>query len=270
MMPQFIEQVDWHRPWLAPLHPIAKRVLQAQDWRTGLNVAAEMQGLRNHRGLPIRFVPQAALPPGVAYEEFISTTGGIPTRENLHDFFNALVWLRFPAIKIQLNALQAAEIARIAGNLPEVSSRNKRGAVRDGATIFDENAALFITQNSGLANALRSRQWRDVFVGHRTSFGSGWDVMLFGHALMEKLVNPFKAITAHAWILPVEQEFFLEPLENRVAIVDDVVAKQLGQGLSTSYFAPLPVIGVPDWWSGQDDGFYNDSNVFRPPRDPVR
>jgi hypothetical protein len=35
----------------------------------------------------------------------------VPTRENLHDFFNGLVWQTFPLIKRELNALQAAQIA---------------------------------------------------------------------------------------------------------------------------------------------------------------
>jgi hypothetical protein len=46
-----------------------------------------------------------------AYEEFIGATGCVPTRENLHDFFNGLVWQTFPLIKRELNALQAAQIA---------------------------------------------------------------------------------------------------------------------------------------------------------------
>ncbi len=58
-----------------------------------------------------RFVPQESLPEGTAYEEFISATGNVPTRDNLHDFFNGLVWQTFPLIKRELNALQAAQIA---------------------------------------------------------------------------------------------------------------------------------------------------------------
>jgi hypothetical protein len=51
--------------------------------------------LQNHRSLPTQFIPQEDLPEGVAYEAHISATGNVPTRENLHDFFNALVWLTF-------------------------------------------------------------------------------------------------------------------------------------------------------------------------------
>src|SRR4051794_16460024 len=103
MAAPFLKLIDWERPWLALLRPVAQPILAAPDWRFALNDAAHAAGLCNHRGLPIRFVPQADLPAGVAYEEFIGDTGCVPTRDNLHDFFNALVWLTFPGIKQQLN-----------------------------------------------------------------------------------------------------------------------------------------------------------------------
>lgn len=48
---------------------------------------------------PVQFVPQHSLPPGEAYEAFIRRTGLVPTRDNLHDLFNGLVWQRFPRAK---------------------------------------------------------------------------------------------------------------------------------------------------------------------------
>ncbi|TNF53836.1 MAG: DUF3025 domain-containing protein, partial [Burkholderiales bacterium] len=82
-----------------------------------------------------RFVPQAELPEGMAYERFIFEKGAVPTREGLHDFFNGLVWMRFPATKRLLNRWQAAEIAK--SGVGDV-----RGPVRDAITLFDENAVL--------------------------------------------------------------------------------------------------------------------------------
>ena len=60
----------------------------------------------------MRFVPQSFLPAGQAYEQFIFETGTVPTRDNLHDFFNGLCWLRFPKTKQKLNQLQAGEKVR--------------------------------------------------------------------------------------------------------------------------------------------------------------
>ncbi len=218
--------------------------------------------LRNHRNLPIQFVPQAALPPDTAYETFISNTGGVPTRDNLHDFFNALVWLTFPRIKVQLNALQALEMARVAAQ----SAIAPRGKLRDAATIFDENAVLLVTLNQTLVSALRAHEWEQAFVTRRQEFVQDCGVLLFGHALMEKLVAPYKAITGHSWIVPLEHDLATMVFEERYDVIDAVVAQQLAQGLSTADFSPVPVLGVPGWWKGQDDEFYKDVLVFRPIR----
>jgi hypothetical protein len=256
---RLFDAIDWQRPWLAPLLPAAAPILRAADWRNALNAAADAASLQNHRGLPIRFVPQSELPPGAAYEAYISASGNVPTRDNLHDFFNALVWLTFPHIKMQLNALQAAEIARSAA----VASRGK---LRDAATIFDENAALIVVRDVELIDTLRDHHWRDVFMHRRAAFGKDWQVCLFGHALMEKLVSPYKAITAHAWPIVADSAFFTLPTEEQRAWIDATAARQLADGLATSDFTPLPVLGVPGWWAGQDEAFYEDTAVFRPRR----
>src|SRR5439155_3195945 len=188
--------IDWTRPWYATVLAAAQAINAAPDWRAALDAQAAAQSLHTARGLPLRFVPQAALPDGQAYEAFIDASGSVPTRDNLHDFFNALVWLSFPRIKAQLNALQAAQIA-LAG------IGKSRGAARDAATIFDENAALIVVRAGAPAAdvvaALRAHQWQHAFVVQRAAFGREVEVWLFGHALMEKLVTPYKAITAHSW-----------------------------------------------------------------------
>lgn len=261
MTPAFLSQIDWSRPWLAPFHEVAIPLVQASDWRRALNAAAEERRLRNHCNLPIRFVPQSELPPAVAYESFISETGQVPTRENLHDFFNALIWLSFPAAKARLNDLQAAAIAAASG-----SDSSRRGGLRDAITIFDENAALLIVSDTSLADALRQHQWQHVFLERREEFGRIAEVRLFGHALMEKLVNPYKAITAHAWTMVVGKDYFTMPPYSKQNLLDQELASRLHNGFSTRMLSPLPVLGVPGWWPEQDVSFYQDAAVFRPPR----
>ncbi|QAU35770.1 DUF3025 domain-containing protein [Janthinobacterium sp. 17J80-10] len=267
MAASFLQGIDWRQPWLAPLLPAAQPILAAPDWRAALDNAAREAGLVNHRGLPIHFVPQAELPPGVAYEAFISAEGAVPTRENLHDFFNALVWLTFPTIKKQLNALQAAEIARrsaCAG--ADGSPEGTRGKLRDAATIFDENAALLLCADPDWATALRAHRWRDALLDQRGAVGRSVQIFLFGHAIMEKLVTPYKAITAHTWGVPVQPAFFTLSAPQQRAWIDEAVTRQLQGGFATGDFTPLPVLGVPGWWAGQDEAFYADAQVFRPPR----
>jgi hypothetical protein len=261
----FLAEIDWRRPWLASVRESAMRIKHAGAWRNALNTAAQEQGLRNHLGKPIQFVPQASLPQGMAYEAFISASGGVPTRDNLHDYFNALTWLTFSKIKSRLNALQAAEIARVETPM-EASGPTVRGKVRDAATLFDENAALLVVTNTRLLDGLRAHRWPEVFHQRRDEFRRECEVWLFGHALMEKLVHPYKAITAHAWPVIADASFFKLDQAGKIAWIDDTVATQLTGTLTTADFTPLPILGVPGWWEGQDSAFYADTSVFRPKR----
>ena len=60
-------------------------------------------GLSSRGECPIRFVPAHQLP-AVDYEKHIFITGEVSTREkNWHDLFNALVWSRFPSLKVAMN-----------------------------------------------------------------------------------------------------------------------------------------------------------------------
>jgi hypothetical protein len=261
--------IDWSRPWYDAVREAASRTdLSGSSVIASFCAQAEVLGLRNHQGLPLRFVPQADLPEGMAYEEFIGATGGVPTRDNLHDFFNGLVWLTFPLIKRELNALQAAQIAR-------EGVGKSRGPARDAATIFDENAALLLVrddvQGAALVDALRGHRWQEAFVERAGMFGRDAEVWLFGHALMEKLVAPYKAITAHTRVLMAPDSYFALPPSARRAWIDEHVAQQLrSAGLSNAAFTPLPVLGIPGWWPEQDAGFYADASVFRPKRRPAQ
>jgi hypothetical protein len=259
------EAIEWTRPWYDSVRPaVGLLELERLGLAGALSAAAASLALVNHAGQPIRFVPQAELPEGRAYEEFIGATGCVPTRDNLHDFFNGLVWLTFPRIKQQLNALQAAQIA-LAG------VGKSRGPARDGATIFDENCALLVVradeEGAALVVALREHAWSEALFARRGQFGGAAQVWLFGHALMEKLAAPRKAITAHTRVLEAPDAYFSWPHEEQRAWIDRHVAQALAHdGLSTAAFTPLPVLGIPGWWPDQDAAFYADATVFRPKR----
>ena len=236
--------VDWSAPWLAPYRTVGQAVA-AQSHRgiaEALNAAAPA---------PVQFVPQANLPPGMAYEQFIFERRQCPTRDNLHDFFNGLCWHHFPQTKTRLNQLQAAEI-EAAGVQP------LRGPVRDALTVLDENAAFLIAPPA-LWDALQARDWQRLFVTLRPLWAQA-ELLLFGHALLEKLVSPRKPITAHI--------YRAQAAIDSVADMDAAVAHQLDAGhLGRKPFLPLPVLGVPGWWpANTEPGFYADTQVFRPPR----
>nr|WP_315594335.1 DUF3025 domain-containing protein [uncultured Cupriavidus sp.] len=248
-----LSNVDWTRPWFRPFAASAP-IFRGDDMREALNARAG--ALRNARDLPLRFVPQTALPQGVAYESHIHATGQVPTRDNHHDAFNALIWLHFPETKRLLNRLQAEAIVRD-------GIQRVRGGLRDAATLFDENAAIFVSEDVALADALRGFGWRDLFVMQREAWGPTCAVMPFGHALLEKLVQPYRSITAHAWWIRTSPD---TPLDRLDALLADSLARAAGQGgLSGGRsFAPLPVMGIPGWCAeNESPAFYDDTSVFR-------
>jgi hypothetical protein len=222
---------DWQPPWFAPLRKIAAALPAGRPVAEALNALGTA---------PPCFVPAAALPAGEAYEAFIARSGTVPTRDNLHDLFNGLVWRHQPALKRRLNALQSAHIAAH-GIGPA------RGPLRDALTLFDEHGALWPDAPPLLAQALAAHDWNALFITHRALWRET-RFEVFGHALFEQLAAaPRKSLTAH------------------VALGDPLVWS--AEQWAAKPFLPLPVLGIPGWWPGNEDPtFYADSKVFRPPR----
>ena len=235
-------------PWLTPYRPTLLRIEACRSagvsLADSLNAAMALQPAVLLRQGALRFVPQHELPAGEAYEAFIARSACVPTRDKLHDLFNGLVWLRFPQLKRRLNELQAQQLAQ--GGVGAT-----RGAVRDALTVFDENAALWQAP-AVLVDALRQRDWRALFITHRAAWKDA-RLTLFGHALMEKLTRPRKAITAHVWLVP-------EAVDLQAHLIDTLSPERL----ASKRQLPLPVLGVPGWWpANEDPAFYDDASVFR-------
>jgi len=278
--------IDWQAPWFAPLaalgQPVSAAVVSGHSVAQALNQAAQRLGRTD-----LCFVPQSELPKGQAYEAFIHAHQRIPTRDNLHDFFNGLCWLRFGRSKRRLNQLQAQDIAR-------QGVAQQRGALRDALTVFDENAVL-LQAPDGLWQALGARDWQNLFVRQRHLWAQA-RVEVFGHALLEKLVQPYVAITGHAWrvapaptpIAPMagpnahavsapmhtnantqmQMQMQMQGAANADAELDACLCDSLKEDLlQRKAFAPLPVLGVPGWWNANEvEGFYGQTQVFRAPR----
>ncbi len=247
-MPAAWHAFDLSPPWLGPYRRQAQRVVASV--RRGATVAQALndelpvgdESIRLKAGC-LRFVDASALPSGRAYESHVALTATVPSRDNRHDLFNGLVWLRFAALKRRLNELQAAEIAaRGVGS--------QRGPLRDALTLFDENGAL-LTAPGPLVDALQRRDWQRLFgTGHDAWTDAG--LTLFGHALLDKLTAPRKPITAH--VLIVDRDA-------------DALAQFTAERLATKPFVALPVLGVPGWWEANEaPAFYADPAVFRPVR----
>lgn len=239
----------WLDPWRAAGQTVAEQVNAGQTCATALSAVAVNHSVLHGTGL--QFVPQSALPSGESYEAFIFRTRQVPTRDGLHDFFNGLCWLSFPATKTKLNHLQAAQIA--ASGIQPV-----RGPARDALTIFDENAAFFQGPDA-LWDALAAKDWHTLFITLRPLWAQA-QLVLFGHALLEKLVSPRKPITAHVYRSRVASTL--------IADIDSWMAADISADkLATKPFAHLPVLGVPGWWpENANPAFYSDATVFRAAR----
>ncbi|MBI2769737.1 MAG: DUF3025 domain-containing protein [Burkholderiales bacterium] len=243
--PHFVkpDAVDWAAPWFGPWREGGERIALASAQGVALHDA-----LNREPQPAVRFVAATELPAGMAYERFIFDTGQCPTREGLHDFFNGLAWLRFPLAKGRLNEIQAAQIAAqgIAG---------ERGPVRDAATLFDENGAL-LDAPPPVWEALLAHDWPRLFITLRPLW-KNTRLLVFGHALLEKLVSPRKGLTAHVWSAQAAIE--------SIADADRWLAAQLSpQALAAKPFTALPLLGVPGWWpENEDPAFYDDARIFR-------
>ena len=250
------DEIDWSRPWLAPLREhgeaLARRAC-AHGLVEALNSDARIDSVALDAGR-LRFVAQSQLPVDEAYEVFIARTATVPTRDNAHDFFNGLMWLAHPVLKRRLNELQAQQLA-----LGAVGGQ--RGAVRDALTLFDENAAV-LQAPVVLVEALRRRDWHTLFIAERAAWADT-RLNLFGHALMEKLIRPRKPITAHVWVIPMGHEK-AHCLGLRADAQAYLLEALTPERLATRQHLPLPVLGVPGWWSGNEaPAFYRDAAVFR-------
>jgi hypothetical protein len=251
LIPQIGEGIpllDGAAPWFAPWWPWAEPAWV--HWQQHGSVAAALNALPSQA--PVQFVPQSELPEGQAYEGFIFAQHRVPTRDNLHDFFNGCCWHRFPQTKLRLNQLQGEEIKRMGVHAT-------RGPLRDALTLFDENVALLQAPDE-LWQALEGRDWRHLFVTLRPLWQEvRW--VVFGHALLEKLVQPYKAITAHVYRVAPD----VAPGDR--ALDAWLAATLTPEHLATKPYQPLPVMGIPGWsHANEDPSYYADREVFRPRR----
>jgi hypothetical protein len=244
MLPEDI----WGQPWFGPWQETGKHIHKA--WQQQPETLHACLAAKQSDFVA---VPQTILPSDEAYEAFIYKTHTVPTRNNAHDFFNGLCWLRFPHTKQQLNRLQAQAIQK-------EGVTAQRGALRDALTLFDENAALLCAPEV-LWHAMYAQDWQALFVTHRESWKDA-HLTLFGHALLEKLLKPYKGITAHVLCVPVPEEI--------QAAGDGALDTWLSQQIHANEmqlkpFLPLPLLGVPGWWAPNEEvDFYQDPKVFRP------
>jgi len=266
------EPPRWNRdalaasPFFASLAPALEALPRDRfPTRDDLDALAARRQIRSGGGAPIRFVAPAA---STSFEDFcevrIFRDGEVATRaDNWHDLFNALVWVMFPRTKALLNAHHYREMLARRGE-------RLRGTARDVLTLFDEGGVIVACADASLAELLVGFRWKELFWQRRADVERAMRFRVFGHAIHEKAVAPFRGITAKALIVPVAPEALELPLERELAMLDERAAAHFANPdalATTRSLPPLPVLGIPGWTSENGDpAYYDDADHFRPGR----
>ncbi len=250
-------------PWLARLDHSVFPSLSAYN----ALLAECAPPIATESGMPLRFVAQGRgkQPFEAQYEPRCFLRGEVQTREhNLHDLFNALVWLTFPRAKAAINTQHYKAL------LESAESGGARGGRRDMLTLLDESGVVVACCDPELRELLRDFQWKALFWERREKVRKAMGFYLFGHGLYEKALRPYIGITGQGLLLDVPCAFFTWPLGQRLSYLDEHLATHLAASArwqDTRVFNPVPLLGVPGWWAENDAPiFYENYSYFRPGR----
>lgn len=261
-------------PFFEPLYPVLRQLDQPDfPTRDTLNaLLAEHGSISTLSNKPLHFVAQATgkLAFEAQYEPRCFLTGEVQTRDNnLHDLFNALVWLIFPRSKAAINALHYQALTKSAFPL-----ETQRGKVRDQATLIDESGVIVAYADPHLKELLCDFKWKELFWTQREQLIKSMGFYIFGHGLYEKALHPYIGFTGQGLCVKVENEFFRWPLEKRLEHLDDKVAKHLNTENNIELnqsITPVPLLGIPSWDNAnRKEAYYENQHYFRPGRNKKR
>ena len=264
----------WDRQFFArtsmfePLRSIGA-ALQSSHWPRLDELQCLLENSRvrivNSQDMPIRFVSQGTKTRSFEdkYEPRIYLKGEVPVRaENWHDLLNALVWLTFPRSKAALNCRHF-----LAASESEKKGEKNRGPTQDALTLFDEGGVIVACSDSRLAQLLADFKWKELFWVNRESVIASMKIVLFGHAIYEKALQPFTGVTGRAVIFPVVADFFAAALESQLQMLDEMLADYLHNSQHfnrTAELAPIPILGIPGWNTmNERESYYENEAYFR-------
>lgn len=261
----------WNLDWVgesemfAPLRAAAKK-LSASVW-PGVALLNDVIGssgckIVNANGQRIRFVEQATRSGRFedGFEPRTYLRGEVMMRPmNWHDLFNAMVWLTFPAAKSAINARHFAAL--------RTQASLQRSAVGDALTMFDEDGLIVLSDDSALLDLIRKFRWKELFWMRRDLVKERMRFLIMGHAMYEKALHPFVGMTAKAQLFHVPESALTLQDGDLIEVVDQLLAARIANPAtlsSGSVLAPVPVLGVPGWWSeNESEAFYENARYFR-------
>ena len=211
----------------------------------------------NKQGRLIQFVAQDILVDNLHYEQRIFNQGIVATRSNnWHDLFNAMIWMRYPKIKLALNARQVEDL--------NATGNKQRTRSQCAMTHFDEAGAIIRLSDAIMLSAWNEHDWVTFFTHWpRVMQEGGIQLWLFGHSIYEHGLNPAIALVAKALVLDsvecLSDSFIDEFLANRISHQHCLIDPQ--------ELRPIPLSGIPYWHKlyGQLD-FFQRVPCFQPKR----
>lgn len=239
--------MNFSHPAFVPYRPLiaALNLAGGLPSLSALNALATSLHRVQARGRPLRFVASNGKFAARDYETHILDSGEIPTRpETWHDALNALVWLRYPRFKAALNAAHVSAMRDETGPL-----RSRR---RDALTVLDESGVWVLGSDRHLYELIEAHAWQAVFRERRQAVQTGLRFVVVGHALLEKALAPYPAMTGKClWLGNAQAQ--------EAAACDALHALD-----SPRRLAPLPVQGIPGWDAANAHaGYYDNTDIFR-------
>jgi hypothetical protein len=249
---EHVDPVVFTRPPLSHWREFAG-LLEGSAWPDVAALNAHAQNAAN--GKMPQFVAQTPelLRDNLHYEVRIAQRGQIATRErNWHDLLNALVWLRFPALKAALNARQTAEIARIGAK--------QRSRAQCALTHFDEAGIVVVLRDAALLAIWDAHDWHGLFWRERAAWRDGRiGVAVFGHALLEHALKPQQLLVGKALVVMQQSG------NGNNAAIDTVAGAIARSALlnDPQELRPLPLSGITSWHAeNESENFYREAPCF--------
>jgi len=252
---EFIDPAVFHRSPLDAWSEFAS-LLQASTWPTIAQIEAIREEVENAANATLpHFVEQtpALLRDGLHYEARIAERGQVATRvENWHDLINALIWLRYPAIKSALNTRQVVQIALVGAK--------RRTRAQYALTHFDEAGVIVQIDDPALLTLWDAHDWHGLFWRERSAWNDGrLRIDVFGHALLEHSLQPGTLLVGKA--------LAIAPCADMPERLSDAI--RTGELLDDPLeLRPLPLSGIPGWHDGNaHESFYATTPCFRARRE---
>lgn len=204
-----------HEPLFTPFEPFCAS-LREPNWPCcdTLTELVERQRFRAAAELaPLRFVEKPKKPRRQKrrhldlrelYDGSIALRGQVPClHASYHDLLNAIVFAAFPRSKRALHARQYSALERWVPK-GEHTLPGKRTREQDALTIFDEGGVVLLMTDAFRKLWERSTE-RQVISAW--SPASGVLPLLFGHALLEHLLEGHRSLRASGVVLSIDVSF---------------------------------------------------------------